>query len=63
MSVLYLLGSIIVSLFTFIMTIITTFADPESRIHNMFGNTETWICIGVCIALLALGALTERDME
>ena len=49
--------SMAISLFTFIMTITKTFADEESYIHRMFGDTETFVCIGVAVVLVAIGMI------
>ena len=56
----YYLLSMAISLFTLIMTVAKSFSDSESYIHRMYGDTETFVCIGVAVVLVAIGMLTER---
>lgn len=59
------ISSLFISLFALIMTIISAFAEEESDIFKVWGNTETWFCIGVSIVLLAIGLIVDkrRDKE
>ena len=63
MSIIYYLGSLIISLFTLIMTIILIFIDEESTLVKFYGNKESYICLCVAIILIALGLISDKRNE
>ena len=60
MSIICYLGSLIISLFTLIMTIILMFTDEESTLVRYFGNKETYILLIISVILITLGLISEK---
>lgn len=63
MSIICYLGSLIISLFSLIMTIILIFVDEESTLVKFYGNKETYICLCIAIILIALGLISDKRNE
>lgn len=59
------LMSIVLSTFLLIVNIASLFKTEESRFFNFFGNFETIVCIGICLALIIIGLIMEyrKDKE
>ena len=53
--------SMIISLFVLIMNVIMVFSEADSSIFKIFGNTETWFCIGVSVLFLIMGIILDKD--
>ena len=59
MSVYFYITSIATSICLFIITVMEMFADEESYIFRMFGDTEILAILGVSIVLFILGFITD----
>ena len=57
---LYYVLSLIISVFTLIMSIINALSAEEMR---FYGTTETWVCLGVSVVLIFVGLLSDRRVE
>lgn len=55
------LGSLILSLFNMVMTIVIMFASEESDVWKVFGYKEDYILIGAAIVLLIVGFISDRE--
>lgn len=51
--------SMLTSLFTLIMVVSMAFSPPDSAIFRLFGDTETYYCLGVSVVLLVIGIITD----
>ena len=56
----YYLSSLVISLFTLIMTIILMFVDSESSFGKFYNEKEIWVCIIISVILIALGLISDK---
>ena len=63
MYYMYYIMSIVISLFVLVMNIIMLFSESDSNIFKIFGNTETWFCIGVSIVFLIIGLIVDKRKD
>lgn len=61
MAKLLYLGSLIVSIFSMVMTILLAFVNEESNIWRVFGYKEDYICVSIAAILLILGFINDRE--
>ena len=54
------IASVIMSLFTLIMTIVVMFSNSDSTVYKMFGLTETLFCMAVSIVLIIIGLILDK---
>ena len=55
--------TMILSLFVLIMNIIMCFSKPDSYIFKMFNETDTWVCIGICVVFIIIGYILDKRNE